>query len=320
MRSPANQFLPLITAAAVLLAQGISVQGAFAVAKWGEPTQKAPRVECTTVSSDSTGRVWEELSRMSSGFKGRNLIAGSQTEGDAASSVADGKIVADAVSSVADGETVADASETSDVVNDESSKAEESSKTGDGNGLRTGGDGSSKVPENSAKSTDQEKSSDAAAGSEVISSLRGLTPTESYLKCREAMLKAKSISEVIPYLSRASGAEASADLVKSPDDAKGKLELLQLMMPPQVKVTSEKISGNTAVLTAIPLAPSSMDEGMSQLMNGMAQGLANAMGSKEKLPPTKTETSGSIYMTLEDGVWKQDKEKWSSQIKEASGR
>lgn len=306
MRRPAKQFLPLITAATVLLAQGISVQGAFAVAQWGEPAQRAPRVECTTVSNDSTGRVWEELRRMSSGFKGRNLIAGSRTEGDAASNVADGEIVADA-------------NESSEAFNDESSKAEGSSKTGDDDGSRTGGDRSSKGAENSARSTDQDKSSDAAVGSEVISSLKGLTPTESYLKSREAMLNAKSIMEVIPYLSRASGAEASADLAKSPDDAKSKLELLQLMMPPQVKVTSEKISGNTAVLTAIPLAPSGMDEGMSQLMNGMAQGLANAMGSKEKLPPTKTETTGSIYMTLEDGVWKQDKEKWSSQIKEASG-
>jgi hypothetical protein len=139
------------------------------------------------------------------------------------------------------------------------------------------------------------------------------------MKCREALQKAKSISEVLPYLSQASGAEASSDLAKNPEDAKSKLELLQLMMPPQVKVTGEKISGNTAVLTAIPLAPSQMDEGMSQLMNGMAQGLAKAMGTDEKMPPTQTETSGSIYMKLEDGVWKQDKEKWNSQVKEASG-
>lgn len=273
MRTPDRQLLALIIATTVLLAQGISTQGAFAVAKWGDQGAKAPRIADATVSrfavgtvsNDSNSPVWEELSRMSSGFKGRNLIAGSQTEGDAATSIADGEGVSEA------------------------NKA----------GLSS--------------------ASDAVAKTEVTSSLKGLTPTECYMKCREALIKAKSIAEVIPYLSQASGAEASSDLAKNPDDAKSKLELLQLMMPPQVKVTSEKITGSTAVLTAIPIGTSSMDEGMSQLMNGMAQGLANAMGSKEKLPPTRTETAGSIYMTLEDGVWKQDKEKWSSHIKDASG-
>lgn len=272
----------------VFLAQGAS---AFGFAKWGDGTQ-APKAVHPVASDEATSPVWEELSRMSSGFKGRNLIAGSQTEGDAGSSIED-------KSAEKSGDT-ADSSKTSD--------AADSAKTSD----------AAKAEDNGAR-PDGAKVSDAGSNAGVASSLKGLTPTESYLKCREAMLKAKSVSEIIPFLTHTAGAEASADLAKNPDDAKSKLELLQLMMPPQVKVTSEKITGDTAVLTAIPLAPSQMDEGMSQLMTGMAQGMANAMGVKEKMPPTKTETLGSIYMSREDGVWKQDKEKWNSKMTEASG-
>lgn len=295
MRTPNKQLLSLI-ATTVLLAQGASASG---FAKWGEETQ-AQKAAHLAGSDDATSPVWDELSRMSSGYKGRNLIAGSQTEGDAGSNVED-KSGAEKAGEGATGDAKSD-----------QVKADGGDKSGDD---AKPGDDAKATPTASG-----DKSSDAAANAGVTSSLKGLTPTQSYMKCREAMLNAKSVAEIIPYLTHAAGAEAAADLAKNPEDAKSKLELLKLVMPPQVKVTNEKITGDTAVLTAIPLAPSAMDEGMSQMMTGMAQGIANAMGVKDKMPPTQTETIGSIYMSREDGVWKQDKEKWNSKMTEAAGK
>jgi hypothetical protein len=315
-----RSLLPLI-AATLLFAPVASAES-------GNAQQEIASV--TTVDENASSPVWDELRRMSSGFSRPMLIAGN----DAGESKKDDK-VSEAPASE-DGKTAgasitkggccgpdggqgccdSDGVKSGDKAN--SDKAEtKSSDTETANSDKVERTSSDKTQTKSHKAGS--KSSGQGSGA-ALSSLKGLSPTESYLKVRDVIMNAKNVEELLPYLSRESATKAAQDLEKSKEGAREKIDglaLIKMMMPAKVKMTSEKINGDNAVLTAIPLVPSKMDEGMNELVTGLAQGMANAFGSSEKLPKEETETQGTIYMSLEDGVWKQDKEQWKTTSKEA---
>lgn len=109
------------------------------------------------------------------------------------------------------------------------------------------------------------------------------SPSAVYLKYVEALNSAKSLRDLVPYVSEARAKE----LDTMPQDQQDQgLKLMKALMAKNVKVASEKIEGDKAFLTLTGVDP-----------------LGN-IGS-----------SGMVLLLKEKGAWKIDKENWSSSYK-----
>lgn len=155
--------------------------------------------------------------------------------------------------------------------------------------------------------------------------LKGLGPSESYLKVHDFILQAQSINDVKPLLA------PEAMKKEVPPEMEGEMfKFMKSMMNPRVKITSESIDGDQAVLTAVPLEQSAMDKGMKEGLANMASMFKDALGeaglkpenpgdASTKGPATVKEvTRGTITMRKEDGVWLQVKESWKTTIGESA--
>ena len=163
-----------------------------------------------------------------------------------------------------------------------------------------------------AKATEENTEEQDAKALKV---LEGLSPSDAYMKFREKMIEAKSINDLRPYFSKETKEETMSSK-EDPEQEQKLFELMQMMVPPKVKVVKETIDGNVATLNLVALEKSKMDEDMDQLATSMAEGIAGAMG--QKIPkgekPPESSTTGVVTMKKEDGVWKQHKEKWKSKM------
>lgn len=156
--------------------------------------------------------------------------------------------------------------------------------------------------------------------------LKGLSPSESYLKVHDFILQAQSINDVKPLLT----ADAMKNDKDMPPEMEGEMfKLMKSMMNPRVKITSESIDGDQAVLTAVPLEQSAMDKGMKEGLANMANMFKDALGeaglkpenakdAREEIAREKEVTTGTITMHKEDGVWLQLKESWKTTIGNSS--
>jgi hypothetical protein len=111
----------------------------------------------------------------------------------------------------------------------------------------------------------------------------GKQPGETYLAYRAAMLKAKSIEAMTPWLAR----EARAQVDEMPEEERPMMfEFLQEMSGAitNVKVVGEKVDGDTALVQV---------EGTNQ---------------------TQAQVTGKIEMAREDGAWRVVRENWGSEM------
>lgn len=156
--------------------------------------------------------------------------------------------------------------------------------------------------------------------------LKGLSPSDSYLKVHDFILQARSINDVKPLLAP-EAMKKSEDMPPEMEDQMFKL--MKSMMNPRVKITSESIDGDNAVLTAVPLEQSAMDKGMKEGLANMANMFKDALGeaglkpesakdAREEMAKEKEVTKGTITMRKEDGVWLQVKESWKTTIGESA--
>lgn len=155
--------------------------------------------------------------------------------------------------------------------------------------------------------------------------LKGLSPSDSYLKVHDFILQARSINDVKPLLAP-EAMKKSEDMPPEMEDQMFKL--MKSMMNPRVKITSESIDGDNAVLTAVPLEQSAMDKGMKEGLANMANMFKDALGEAGLKPENakdareemkeKEVTKGTITMRKEDGVWLQVKESWKTTIGESA--
>jgi hypothetical protein len=110
----------------------------------------------------------------------------------------------------------------------------------------------------------------------------GKSPGETYLAYRAAMLKAKSVENLLPWLSK----EARAQIEESPKDERPMMfEFMQEMAGgmSDVKVVNESVKGDTATVEVE----------------------ATDAAAKSKI-------RGKINMAREDGAWKVVRENWGS--------
>lgn len=178
-----------------------------------------------------------------------------------------------------------------------------------------------------AEEVSETRTKEAAKSSfnKSLEEFKGLGPKEAYLKMHDIFMKAESFDELKPYMAE----EALTRMVAVGKAPKGRshvdqsikeeqiFKLMKVMMYPKVKVVSVKIDGDTAVLKAVPDSSSKLDKGIEDMADGMANTLSKAFTGKDAPKPKKPEkktTTGTITMKLEDGIWKQVKEKWHTQI------
>lgn len=122
--------------------------------------------------------------------------------------------------------------------------------------------------------------------------------SQAYMKYHEVMLKCKSPEEIWPYLAENRVKQMQADKAKMPaQEFSFMFGMIKEMTPPKVRVLSEAMKDKTCVLTLD--APNFEDP--------MFKGL------KEKLDvKSKDTTTGKVTLVEEKGVWKIEKEQWSS--------
>lgn len=181
-------------------------------------------------------------------------------------------------------------------------------------------------------SGDHETSSPKLSGRLTPEDLKGLTPTQSYLKIHDFIMKADSLEQFKPVLSGEALAKTEKGLINNGTETESKskvdpavmeaqiFKLMKMMMYPKVKVTSEEINGDKAVLRAVPLSGNIMEREVNSMMDNVSESFSRAFAAKDAKGSAVKETSpprsttGIIIMKLEDGVWKQDKEKWHTKI------
>ena len=179
-----------------------------------------------------------------------------------------------------------------------------------------------------SKIEDNEKKP-AATNPKSLDDFKGLGPKETYLKMHDIFMKADSFSELKPFMAEETltrmMAKGTAPKNRSHVDQGIKEEqifkLMKTMMYPKVKVVSVKIDGDTAVLKAVPDSVSMLDKGIEDMADGLSNSLSKAFTGKDapkSKKPQKKSTTGTITMKLEDGIWKQVKEKWHTKIGDGS--
>lgn len=170
----------------------------------------------------------------------------------------------------------------------------------------------------SSASPGEKEDAKAVAGKLTLEKLKGLDPTQSYYKIHAHIMKANSLDDVKPFLSKESRVQSMASTGnKDKVDPKVRddqiFKLLKALLNPTVKVTKQVITGQEAVLNAVPLSRSEMDKQFESMANSMADSFSKIIpGKKMKPKVTKSTTTGKILMRMEEGIWKLHKEKWST--------
>lgn len=157
----------------------------------------------------------------------------------------------------------------------------------------------------------------------TLDDLKGLSPTDSYMKIHDYTIHANTIGDVKTFLAKETVEASEKGEKKMPPEMEAKMfAFMKSMMNPKVKVVFEKITGNDAVLDAVPLEESPLEKGIEKGVAELANSFREAMGGDKEGSkgdskadePKKIVTTGTIYMRLEDGVWKQLKEKWTTKM------
>ncbi len=110
--------------------------------------------------------------------------------------------------------------------------------------------------------------------------------TATYLELHKKELAATSYADILPLRSKTSIAH---DKPMSNEEKKFLFPLFKSTLPKQVTIVNEQINGTSAILTATA-KPETQN--------------AN----------TTEKTTGVIELTLEDGQWKIEREKWDSKV------
>lgn len=110
------------------------------------------------------------------------------------------------------------------------------------------------------------------------------TPSQAYLQLHKKELAATSYEDLLPLRTKAS---IAADKQTTPADKKQLFPLIHMLTPQKVSIMSERVDGNKATLT------------VKALTGPLPAG-------------TSESTVGVIDLSLEDGQWKLEKEKWES--------
>ena len=111
------------------------------------------------------------------------------------------------------------------------------------------------------------------------------TPSQAYMNIHNIEVASKSYADILPYRTKAS---VASDKPISEEQKKQMFDLFKVVLVKEVFVKGEEISGDSAILT-VEGAP-----------------------SKDLKPGDQETTTGKIYMVMEDGQWKLDKEEWKS--------
>lgn len=146
--------------------------------------------------------------------------------------------------------------------------------------------------------------------------------TERYMQYHQAMLNAASLDDLYKYKPTAMAEKMKKDMATKADTPEKKkqaeqamLGLMKLMLPQNIKITSVKVTGDHAELTATATDSGTLmdgiEQGMGKLVNGMAAGLG-AKSSGPKAHPAPMRTTGKIAMVKEAGEWKIAEESWNS--------
>lgn len=116
-----------------------------------------------------------------------------------------------------------------------------------------------------------------------------LSPKETYNKFHAAMLKAGSIDEVKSFMCK----RVNEEINNTPADMKPMMfGFLKATLPNEVIVGAEEVKGDTATLALSVKADPAAKEDKTR----------------------KEETTGSVKLIKEGGVWKIDKESWQSKV------
>ncbi|MBX9689207.1 MAG: hypothetical protein K2X27_21035 [Candidatus Obscuribacterales bacterium] len=124
----------------------------------------------------------------------------------------------------------------------------------------------------------------------ALAQAESLSPKETYLKYRSALLSAKTVNEIMPFMCK----KVQSEIESTPQDMKPMIfGLIKETTPSSVQVISEEIDGDSANLKL------------------------SSAGSQTPPPGAKSikeDTKGSVKLLKENGVWKIDKESWESKV------
>jgi hypothetical protein len=146
---------------------------------------------------------------------------------------------------------------------------------------------------------------------------------ERYMQYHKAMLTATSVDDLLPYKPVAMAEKMNTNLAAkadSPEKLKqvqqAMLAMMKLMMPQNIQITSVKITGDNAELTASAsdsgVLMNGLEQGMGKMVSGLATGLGAKPGTSAKVQPAPMRTTGKITMVKEAGEWKIGDESWNS--------
>lgn len=120
----------------------------------------------------------------------------------------------------------------------------------------------------------------------AVAAIAQNSPTATYLELHKKELAATSYADLLPLRSKTSIAH---DKPMSKEEMNFIFPLFKASLPKSITVTSEQVNGTSAILKA-------------------------TAKSDSKNPNTTETTTGEIELTLEDGQWKIEHEKWDSKI------
>lgn len=161
--------------------------------------------------------------------------------------------------------------------------------------------------------------------------IKGLGPTEAYLKIHDFIMQADKLDQFKPVLSKEAIEKANRGWISTKLESENRVspevmeeqifKIMKMMMYPRVKITSEHIEGEKAVLQAVPLSTNQLDDVREGFDDGdvdrsisASTSSGSGSGSDDDDKDATTSTTGIIHMRLEDGVWKHHRENWHSKV------
>ncbi|MCW5821715.1 MAG: hypothetical protein KIT34_02870 [Cyanobacteria bacterium TGS_CYA1] len=145
-----------------------------------------------------------------------------------------------------------------------------------------------------------------------IESLKGLSPGDAYTKYHAVLEHAKDVSELFPYWTLEATKDFEAKNM-SKDRSLQELDNFKKLVPETLKVVSEKIEGENAMVIVESHEVTEADkEKLKEL-----ESLAKASDSSVKLDQKrvyKSNIKGDIAMRLENGIWKVHRENIKSEF------
>lgn len=145
-----------------------------------------------------------------------------------------------------------------------------------------------------------------------IESSKGLSPGDAYTKYHAVMEHAKEISELFPYWTL----EATKDFESkklSKDRALEELTNIRKLVPETLKVVSEKIEGDSALVIVESHEVTESDKEKLKELEKMAKATDSSLDLNKKRV-YKSNIKGDIAMRLENGIWKVHRENIKSEF------